>query len=106
MPPSIVGYESRVEALRAGLRDLGYVEGKNILIEYRWAEGKYDRLPGLAAELVHLKVDVIVTHGVPAIRAAKQATTTTPIVMAAIGDAVAMGVVASLARPRGNITVL
>ena len=98
------GYASRVEALRAGLRDLGYVEGKNIVIEYRWADGKYDRLPDLAAELVRINVDVLVTSGTPGVRAAKQATTTIPIVMAASGDAVATGLVASLARPGGNIT--
>ena len=97
---------TRVEALRAGLRDLGYVEGKNIVIEYRWAEGKYDRLPVLAAELVRLKVDVLVTAGTPGISAAKQATPTIPIVMAGSGDAVATGLVASLARPGGNITGL
>jgi len=97
---------TRVEALRAGLRDLGYVEGKNIVIEYRWAEGNYDRLPVLAAELVHLKVDVLVTAGTPAISTAKQTTTTVPIVMAGSGDAVATGLVASLARPGGNVTGL
>jgi putative ABC transport system substrate-binding protein len=91
-------------ALRQGLRDLGYEEGKNLVIEYRWAEGKYDRLPGFAAELVRLKVDVLVTYGTPGAVAAKQATTTIPVVMAIIGDAVAAGVVASLARPGGNIT--
>jgi putative ABC transport system substrate-binding protein len=95
---------NRLEALRAGLRDLGYVERKNIVIEYRWAEGKYDRLPDLAAELVRLKVDVIVTSGTPGTLAAKQTTTTIPIVMAGSGDAVATGLVASLARPGGNIT--
>ncbi len=93
-----------MDALRAGLRDAGYVEGKNIVIEFRWAEGKYDRLPELAAELVRLKVDVIVTHATVGTRAAKQATTTIPIVMAASGDPVAAGLVASLARPSGNIT--
>ena len=98
------GQANRVEALRAGLRDLGYVEGRNIVFEYRWAEGKYERLPDLAAELVHLNVDVLVTSGTPGVRAAKQATTTIPIVMAASGDAVATGLVASLARPGGNIT--
>jgi putative ABC transport system substrate-binding protein len=101
---SASGYASRVNAMREGLRDLGYVEGKNIVIEYRWAEEKYDRLPDLAAELVDLKVDLIITHGTPGSRAAKQATTTIPIVIAAIGDAVEAGVVASLARPGGNIT--
>lgn len=97
-------FESRVDALRAGLRDLGYVEGQNLIIEFRWAEGKYDRLPELAAELVRLKVDILVTHATVGTRAAKQATTTIPIVMAASGDPVAAGVVASLARPGGNIT--
>ena len=94
----------RVEALRAGLRDLGYVEGKNLVIEFRWAEGKFDRLPELAAELVRLNVDVILTAGTPAIRAAKNATTTIPIVMVTSGDPVAFGFVASLAHPGGNIT--
>ena len=96
----------RVDALRQGLRQVGYQEGKNIVIEYRYAEGKPDRLPPLAAELIALKVDLIVTHGFPPVRAAKQATTTIPIVMAVIGDAVGAGLVASLARPRGNITGL
>ena len=94
----------RVESLRAGLSDLGYVEGKNIVFEFRWAEGKFDRLPDLAAELVRLKVDILVTAGTPGALAAKQATTTKPIVMVGIGDAVGTGVVASLARPGGNIT--
>jgi putative ABC transport system substrate-binding protein len=89
--------------LRAGLRDLGYVEGKNLVIEFRWAEEKYERLPELAAELVRLKVDVIVTYG-PGTRAAKAATTTIPIVMATSADPVALGLVASLARPGGNVT--
>ncbi len=96
----------RVDAFRAGLRDLGYVEGKNIAIEFRFAQGQYDRLPELAAELVRLKVDVIVTHSVPGALAAKQATATNPIpvVMTNVGDAVGAGIVASLARPGGNIT--
>ena len=94
----------RVEALRTGLRDLGYVEGKNLTIEFRWAEGKHERLPDLAAELVRLKVDVIVTQGTPGALAAKQATATIPIVMAVVADPVATGLVASLARPGGNIT--
>ncbi|MBI3626261.1 MAG: ABC transporter substrate-binding protein [Candidatus Rokubacteria bacterium] len=98
------GYASLVEAFRQGLRDLGYVEGKNIVIEYRWAEGRYDSLPDLAAELVRLNVEVIVTHGTPGTLAAKQATKTIPIVMAVSGDAVATGIVASVARPGGNIT--
>jgi len=93
-----------VEALRLGLRDHGYVEGKNLVIEYRWAEGQYDRLPDLAAELVRLKVDLIVTHGTPGSLAAKRTTTTIPIVMTLSDDAVATGLVASIARPGGNIT--
>ena len=97
-------YARHVEALRLGLRDLGYVEGKNLAIEYRWAEDKYDRLPDLAAELVRMKVDLIVTHTTPGTLAAKNATTTIPIVMAISGDAVATGLVASIARPGGNIT--
>jgi putative ABC transport system substrate-binding protein len=95
---------ARYEAFRQRLRELGYVEGKNIVIEYRWAEGKLDRFPALAAELVRLKVDVIVTWGPTATRAAKEATNTIPIVMANDADPVASGVVASLARPGGNIT--
>src|SRR5256885_7329919 len=96
-------YAIRLEALIAGLRELGYVEGKNIIIEYRGAEGKYERLPGLAAELVQMKVDVIVAVG-PAVQAARQATTTLPIVMVRTPDPVGSGLVASLARPGGNIT--
>lgn len=102
--PSASNFATRTEALRAGLRDFGYVEGQNMLIEFRSAEGKFDRLPALAAELVRQKVDVIVAGGTPAIRAAKQATATVPIVIAAVGDAVAGGLVASLSRPGGNIT--
>jgi putative ABC transport system substrate-binding protein len=97
-------YGNLLDALRQGLRDLGYVEGKNIVIEYRWAEGKYDRLPELAAELVRLEVRIIVTHGTPGSLAAKRATATIPIVMAISGDAVATGLVQSIARPGGNIT--
>jgi len=80
------------------------VEGKNIVIEYRWAEGQYDRLPDLAAELVRLKVDVLVTYTTPGALAAKRATTTIPIVMVTSSDAVGTGIVASLARPGGNVT--
>jgi putative tryptophan/tyrosine transport system substrate-binding protein len=97
---------ARIEAFRQGLRELGYVEGKNIVIEYRWAEGKTERLPALAAELVRLKVDVIVTAGPPPTRAAKEATSTIPIVMGFDNDPVGNGFVASLARPSGNITGL
>jgi ABC-type uncharacterized transport system substrate-binding protein len=95
-----------VEAFRRGLHELGYVEGQNIAIEYRFSEGKYERLPGLAAELVRLKVDVIVASSPPATEAAKQATSTIPIVFTVSGDPVADGFVASLARPGGNLTGL
>jgi len=101
---STSGFASRIEGFRQGLRDLGYVEGTNAVIEYRWADGNYARLPELAAELVRSNVDVIVTHATPGSLAAKRATTTIPIVMALVGDAVASGLVASLARPGGNIT--
>jgi|SRR5437867_4962784 len=94
------------EAFRQGLREVGYVDGQNIVIEYRYAEGKAERLPDLAAELVSLKVDVIVAGGTPAPLAAKHATRTIPIVMAAAGDPVGSGLVASLARPGGNVTGL
>ncbi len=97
---------ARREAFRLGLRELGYVEGENIIIENRYAEGKSDRLPDLATELVRLKVDVILSTGPTATRAAKGVTTTIPIVMAQDIDPVATGVVASLARPGGNITGL
>jgi putative ABC transport system substrate-binding protein len=98
------GYAKRIAALRSALRDLGYVEGINLVIEYRWAEENYARLPELAADLVRATVDVIVTHGTPAALAAKGVTTTVPIVMAIIGDPVASGVVTNVARPGGNIT--
>jgi putative ABC transport system substrate-binding protein len=94
----------RIEGLRQGLRDFGYVEGANITIEYRWAEGHYERLPELAAELVRSNVDVIVTHTTPGALAAKRATTTIPIVVASVGDPVASGLIPSVARPGGNIT--
>src|SRR5439155_6706936 len=97
---------ARHEAFRQGLRELGYVEGKNIIIEWRSAEGKFDRLPALAVELVRLKVDIIVTGGGATTRAVKEATSTIPIVMAQDGDPVGNGFVASLARPGGNITGL
>jgi len=101
-PPAT--FAARIEGFRLGLRDFGYVEGTNITIEYRFAEGHYERLSDLAAELVRSKVDLIITHGTPGSLAAKRATTTIPIVMANIGDPVATGVVASIARPGGNIT--
>ena len=91
-------------ALRESLRELGYGEGRNIVIESRWAEGKYDQLPRLAAELISLKVDVIATYGTPAAQAAQRATSTIPIVMAGIIDPVASGLIRNLARPGGNIT--
>jgi putative ABC transport system substrate-binding protein len=96
----------QVDAFRRGLRDLGYVETNNILVEYRYVEGKEDSVPGLVAELVQLKVDVLVLGPQPAIRAAKQATKTIPIVMVTSQDPVAAGFVDSLARPGGNITGL
>ncbi len=104
LSPELV--QAVLDAFRQGLRDLGYVEGKNIVIEYRSAEGKLDRLPGLAAELVRLKVDVIVTGLNPGTVAAKQATTTIPIVMAIGINPVGAGLVPSLARPGGNVTGL
>src|SRR5438552_11336302 len=94
------------EAFLQGLRDLGYIEGRNVAIETRAAEGKLERLPALAAELVALKVDVIVAASTPPALAAKQATRTLPIVFAATADAVASGLVTSLARPGGNVTGL
>jgi putative ABC transport system substrate-binding protein len=97
---------ARTEAFRQGLRELGYVEGKNVVIEWRFAEGKADRLPSLAAELVRLKVEVIVTSGPTVTRSAQKATVTVPIVMTFDSDPVGNGFVASLARPGANITGL
>jgi putative tryptophan/tyrosine transport system substrate-binding protein len=105
-PSSGSVFSARDEAFRRRLRELGYVEGKNILIEYRYAEGKSERLPDLVAELVGLKVDVIVTTSAGAALAAKKASGTIPIVFAAAGDPVGTGLVSSLARPGGNITGL
>ena len=98
------GYAAHLQGFRQGLLDFGYVDGKNISIEYRWAEGRYERLLDLANDLVRSKVDLIVTHGTPGTQAAKQATQTIPIVMAIVGDATATGIVSSIAKPGGNIT--
>ena len=98
------GFQARDEAFRQALRDLGYIEGKTIVIEYRFAEGSFDRLPALAAELVQLKVDVIVAVVTQASLAAKVATSSIPIVMVAVSDPVGSGLVTSLRRPGGNIT--
>ena len=95
-----------VDAFREGLREQGYEEGHNIVIEYRWADGKYDQFPALVAELIAAKVDAIVTAGTPAALAVKRATTTVPLVMVAVGDPVGTGLVPSLARPGGNLTGL
>jgi putative ABC transport system substrate-binding protein len=99
-------FAPHLEAFRQSLRELGYVEGQNLVIEYRYAEGNEEQLRALAAELVRLQVDVIVAEGAPGIRAAQHATRTIPIVMGGTGDAVAQGFVASLAHPGGNITGL
>ena len=95
-----------VGPFREGLRDLGYVEGRNVLIEYRWAEGKYERFPALIGELIAQKVEVIVAAGTPATLAVKKATTSVPLVMIAVGDPVGTGIVPSLSQPGGNITGL
>jgi ABC-type uncharacterized transport system substrate-binding protein len=106
VPFSASSDSTRRDAFLKGLRDLGYVEGKNIALEYRYAEGELDRFPEVAAELVRLNVDVIVTASISAVRAAKKATGTIPIVFASVGDAVDSGLVSSLARPGGNATGL
>jgi ABC-type uncharacterized transport system substrate-binding protein len=95
-----------VDAFRQGLRELGWIEGQNIVVDYRLAEGQLDRLPDLAAELVRLKVDIIVAQATPGAAAAKKATDTIPIVMVPVGDPVGLGLIASLARPGGNVTGL
>ena len=95
-----------IDAFREGLRELGYEEGRNIVIEYRWADGKYDRFPVLVAELIAAKVDAIVTAGTPAALAVKKSTKAVPLVMVAVGDPVGTGLVPSLARPGGNLTGL
>ena len=101
---STPGALRRIDAFRAGLRALGYVEGTDVVVEFRWADGDADRLAGLARELILLPVDVLVTQGSSGTRAAKDATSTIPIVMMAVGDAIGAGLVASLARPGGNVT--
>jgi putative ABC transport system substrate-binding protein len=106
VPSSATSVSTRRDAFLQGLRDLGYVEGKNIAIEYRYTEGQLDHLPDLAAELVRLNVDVIVTGAISSVRAAKKATATIPIVFVSVGDAVDSGLVSSLARPGGNTTGL
>jgi putative ABC transport system substrate-binding protein len=103
-PGSVTGDPRPREAFREGLRELGWVEGRNIVIEYRFAEGRLDRLPDLAAELVRLKVDVIAAATAPPVMAAKNATSTIPIVMLTVADPVGRGIVASLSRPGGNVT--
>ena len=103
---SAASFTGFVDELRAGLRDLGYAEGKNIIIEYRWADGNYERLPVLARELIQIRVDVIVAATPPAVQAAQRATSTIPIVMVASGDPLGSGFVTSLSRPGGNITGL
>jgi putative ABC transport system substrate-binding protein len=104
--PTEEALPQRTEAFRAGLRDLGYQEGRNVTIEFRWADEHYERLPALFAEMARLRVDVIVTHGTPGALAAKQATSTIPVVFASSGDAVGSHIVASLAQPGGNLTGL
>ena len=104
VPEAAPVYAKRLEVLLKHLRDLGYVEGNNLVAEYRWADGKYDQLPKLAADLVRLKVDVLVAAGTKATQAARHVTATIPIVMAPSGDAVAFGLISSLAQPGGNIT--
>jgi len=104
LPGTATSFAPRVQAFLEGLRDLGYVEGRTAVIEWRWGEDRVDRVPELAAELVRLDVDVIVTGGTPAAKALKSATRTIPIVIAVVGDPVAAGLVESLARPGGNVT--
>jgi putative ABC transport system substrate-binding protein len=105
-PESASWQSERLDYMRSGLRDLGYLENKNIVFEFRYADSKYEQLPSLAADLVRTNVDVLVATGTSAAKAAKQATTTMPIVMVSIGDPVGTGLVASLARPGGNATAI
>src|SRR5689334_16934812 len=106
IPGTAATFSARTDAFRQGMRDLGYAEGQRIVLEYRYADGKFDRLPELAAEMLRLKVDVIVTGDTPAAQALKKLTGTVPVVMGNVADPVAVGLVASLARPGGNITGL
>ena len=103
VPRSSTNFNDRLEAFRGGMRALGYVEGKNLTIEWRFADGDYGRLPALANELVASKVDVLVVDSTPGVKVARAATSTIPIVMISVGDPVASGFVASLPRPGGNI---
>ena len=103
---SASSHASRTAAFRAGLRDLGWIEGGNLRVEFRWAEGNYDRLPILAEELLRLNIDVLVTHGAAGALAAKKTTSTIPIVITAVGDMQTLGLVSNLSRPGGNITGL
>ena len=105
-PTSADALPQRMEAFRAGLRAFGYQEGRDFVIAFRWADGQYDRLPALVADLVGGGVDLILTHGTPGVLAAKQGTSSIPIVMAVVGDALGSGIVASLARPGANVTGL
>lgn len=106
IPGSQSTFSARTDAFRQGLRELGYVEGQNVVLEHRYADGKLDRLPDLAVEVLRLKVDVVVTGDTPAVQALKKLTATVPIVMGNVADPVSVGLVASLARPGGNITGL
>jgi putative tryptophan/tyrosine transport system substrate-binding protein len=100
------GFQSNVDAFGDGMRDLGYTEGKNVIIEYREAGGRYERLPELVSDLLRLNPEAIVTSGVPGVRAVERLSKTIPIIMTTVGDAVETGIVSSLARPGGNITGL
>ena len=106
VPRSSANFGGRIEAFRAGMRELGYIEGANLSIDWRFADGEYDRLPALASQLIQSKIDVLVVDSTPGVKVARAATKTVPIVMISVGDPVASGFVASLSRPGGNITGL